>query len=93
MANPNIELLVHVARALGGLRERLVFVGGTATALLITDQAAEDLRDYIAKTFARFLADDNFRNALPGLVIDGSPATRLQVVLERLNAIAQFGKS
>lgn len=232
MANPNIELLVHVARALGELRERLVFVGGTATALLITDQAAaearitadvdaivavvslaeyhrlgdelrakgfsqslaegeppyrwtisgmkldvmpldeavlgftnkwyepamrtasvvevergisirlvtppcfigtkleafldrgngdylsshdledvitvvdgrpelvgeieqaaEDLRDYIAKTFARFLADDNFRNALPGLVIDGSPATRLQVVLERLNAIAQFGKS
>lgn len=44
MANPNIELLVRVAEALGELRERLVFVGGTATALLITDPAAAEAR-------------------------------------------------
>ena len=229
MANPNIELLIRVAEALGDLRERLVFVGGTATALLITDPAAAearvtadvdaivaivslaeyhrlgdelrargfsqtlaegdppyrwtiagikldvmpldaavlgfsnkwyesamrtasvvaigerlsirlvtppcfvgtkleafrdrgkgdyltshdledvisvvdgrpelveevgqtsgDLRDYIASAFAQFLADENFLNALPGLVIDGSPATRFTVVLQRLRAIARF---
>jgi predicted nucleotidyltransferase len=44
MANPNIELLIRVAEALGALRERLVFVGGTATALLITDPAAAQAR-------------------------------------------------
>jgi len=40
MDDPNIELLTRVAEALGDLRERLVFVGGCATALLLTDQAA-----------------------------------------------------
>ncbi len=231
MSNPNIELLVRVAEALGDLRERLVFVGGTATALLITDpaaaearvtedvdaivavvtlaeyhrlggelrkrgfsqtladgqppyrwtiagmkldvmpldaavlgfsnkwydsamqtatevrigerlsirlvtppcfigtkleafrdrgkgdylashdledvisvvdgrpelveeigRAAPDLRTYIASAFAEFLADDNFRNALPGLVIDGSPATRSPIVVKRLRAIVQFAE-
>ena len=44
MADPNIELLTLVAEALGDLRERLVFVGGCATALLITDEAAAPVR-------------------------------------------------
>lgn len=44
MADPNIELLARVAEALGDLRERLVFVGGSATALLITDPAAPPVR-------------------------------------------------
>lgn len=44
MADPNIELLIQVAEALGDLRERLVFVGGCATALLITDPAAAPVR-------------------------------------------------
>lgn len=39
-SNPNYELLAAMAKALGDLRERFVFVGGCATALLITDQAA-----------------------------------------------------
>ena len=42
--DPNIELLTHMAEALGDLRERLVFVGGCATALLITDRAAPPVR-------------------------------------------------
>ena len=37
MPDPNIDLLTRVAEALGDIRERLVFVGGCATALLITD--------------------------------------------------------
>lgn len=54
------------------------------------ERTAEDLRDYISSAFAQFLADKNFLNALPGLVIDGSPATRYTVVLQRLRAIARF---
>lgn len=44
MANPNFELLIRVTVALGDLRERLVFVGGCATALLISDPAAPPVR-------------------------------------------------
>jgi len=40
------------------------------------------------QTFARLLGDEGFDNALPGLVIDGSPAVRTPVVRERLRAIA-----
>ncbi len=38
--NPNLELLVRMAEALGDVREQLVFAGGSATALPITDPAA-----------------------------------------------------
>jgi len=44
MDDPNVELLARVAEALGDLRERFVFVGGCATALLITDPAAPPVR-------------------------------------------------
>ena len=44
MADPNLELLVRVAEGLGDLREQVTFVGGCATALLITDPAAAPVR-------------------------------------------------
>lgn len=44
MSDPNIELLADVAEALGDLLEKLVFVGGCATGLLITDPAASSVR-------------------------------------------------
>jgi predicted nucleotidyltransferase len=44
MADSNIELLAGVAEALGDLRQRFVFLGGCATALLITDPAAPPVR-------------------------------------------------
>ncbi|NVN89940.1 MAG: hypothetical protein HXX11_04985 [Desulfuromonadales bacterium] len=40
----NLEMIRHVARRLGSLRERMVFLGGAATALLITDTATPDVR-------------------------------------------------
>ena len=40
----NLEMIRHVARRLGVLRERMVFLGGAATALLITDTATPDVR-------------------------------------------------
>lgn len=42
--NPNIEILEIAAQALGQICEDLVFLGGCATALLITDSAAPPVR-------------------------------------------------
>ena len=44
MADPNLDLLLAMARALGPLRDRLVFVGGCATGLLVTNPAAAEVR-------------------------------------------------
>jgi hypothetical protein len=44
MANPNYRLLVDAARLLKPILGELVFVGGCATGLLITDRAAADVR-------------------------------------------------
>ena len=44
MANPNIELLTSIANAMGTLREQVVFVGGCATGLLITQPNVADAR-------------------------------------------------
>ena len=44
MADPNLDLLLAMARAIGPLRDRLVFVGGCATGLLVTNPAAADVR-------------------------------------------------
>ena len=44
MANPNLELLIRVARLVRPLLDELVFVGGCTTALLITDPAASAVR-------------------------------------------------
>lgn len=44
MANPNIELLTSIASAMGAVREQVVFVGGCATGLLITQPLVADAR-------------------------------------------------
>ena len=44
MSKHNLELLVEVARFLKPLLGELVFVGGSTTALLITDRAAAEVR-------------------------------------------------
>ena len=43
-ADPNLALLELIAEALGPLRERLVFVGGCTTGMLVTDIAAAPVR-------------------------------------------------
>jgi hypothetical protein len=60
VASPNTELLRRIAEHLGPLVEQVVFVGGTTTALLLTDPAAAQVRltddvDVLAGT--RSLAD------------------------------------
>jgi predicted nucleotidyltransferase len=44
MANPNLGLLTSIANAMGALREQVVFVGGCATGLLITQPLVADAR-------------------------------------------------
>ncbi|MBX3628205.1 MAG: hypothetical protein KF892_24555 [Rhizobacter sp.] len=85
MADPNLALLRAMALALGPLRERLVFVGGCATGLLVTNPAAADVRptedvDAIVEvaTLAGYhamqplLAERGFRQTLE----DNTPAYR-----------------
>ena len=40
----NLRMIRHVAQRLGDLRDRVVFVGGCATGLLLTDPAMPDVR-------------------------------------------------
>ena len=42
--DPNLEMVERIAEALGPLRERVVFLGGSATGLLITDPKAAPIR-------------------------------------------------
>lgn len=42
--NPNLEILMLAVEQLGELADEMVFVGGCATGLLITDQAAPPIR-------------------------------------------------
>jgi hypothetical protein len=52
-------------------------------------QAAPDVRRYVRAVLGRLFRDEGFVNALPGIVVDGSPATRVPLVLERLRAITE----
>jgi hypothetical protein len=40
----NIRMIIHVAKRLGDLRDKVVFVGGCATGLFITDPAMPEVR-------------------------------------------------
>jgi predicted nucleotidyltransferase len=40
----NIRMIIHVAKRLGALRDKVVFVGGCATGLFITDPAMPEVR-------------------------------------------------
>lgn len=46
--------------------------------------AAIELQKFVAEVFDPLLADDSFVDRLPGLLLDGSPAERTNIVLQRL---------
>ena len=52
--------------------------------------APAEVRRYIADVLGRLLTSSDFLNVLPGLVLDGSPATRAPRVLEKLRQIADL---
>ena len=49
--------------------------------------ADPQLRAFVGTTLADLLADEGFLNALPGLVLEGSPAVRTPIVLQRLRQL------
>jgi predicted nucleotidyltransferase len=71
------------------LEDVLSVVDGRAELSDELARAAPDLRTFVSETFKRLLADERFVNALPGLVMQGSPADRTPIVLQRLRAMAQ----
>ena len=54
MANPNLGLLAGMVQALGPICDRLVFVGGCATGLLL-DDAGNGIRtaEHVAEAFGK----------------------------------------
>ena len=44
LKNPNLEILIRTVQRLGELTDEMVFLGGCATGLLITDEAAPPIR-------------------------------------------------
>ena len=72
------------------LEDVLAVVDGRPALIDEFEHAEIELRDYVASVFARLLADEDFINALPGMVIEGSPADRSPVVLQRMRAIARI---
>ncbi|OGP85145.1 MAG: hypothetical protein A2V87_01890 [Deltaproteobacteria bacterium RBG_16_58_17] len=154
----NIRLIIHVAKCLGDLRKKVVFVGGCATGLFITDPAiknaesvelekgltiqlvsppyflatkveafkgrgggdymdshdmediitvldgrpeiiseirssSEELKPFLADTFHGFLAQEGFRDALPGhLPSDRASQARLPRLIKRLEEISEIQK-
>src|ERR1035437_4752661 len=102
MANPNLELLTAIANAMGPLRDKVVFVGGCATGLLITRPLVVDCREellpelrsappevssFVAKAIQAILQNPIFSNVLPGIV---SQSNRSGIVLGRLANIANI---
>lgn len=72
------------------LEDVLSVVDGRPELVTELAQAEPSLRAHVAAVFARLTADAGFLNALPGLIIEGSPAMRVPLVLRRLQAIAEL---
>ncbi len=87
MANPNIELLTSIANAMGTLREQVVFVGGCATGLLITQPIVADARATEDVDAIVEVASLVKYHALPGIV---SQSSRTGLVLQRFTSISEL---
>jgi len=53
-------------------------------------KATPELRHYVAGVFGGLLESPEFVNVLPGLILDGSPATRALRLFEKLRGIADL---
>jgi len=86
----NIRMIIDVAKRLGDLRDKVVFVGGCATGLFITDPAIPEVRatqdvDVIVEVASDFLANDEFCDSIPGhLSPDRASQSRLPLLIKRL---------
>jgi len=75
------------------LEDVLSVIDGRPEILAELANAEPDLRQFVAEVFERLLGNDDFLNALPGMVMDGSPATRGPILLDRLRSIVAAAKA
>ena len=69
------------------LEDVLSVIDGRSEIVAEMAGAEPELRRFVAEVFARLLKNEDFLNALPGMVLDGSPATRGPILLDRLRSI------
>jgi len=71
------------------LEDVLSVVDGRPELVAEIARADPALRDFVAQVFGRLIADESFIDRLPGLVLDGSPQERTNIVLQRLTALSR----
>lgn len=74
------------------LEDVICVVDGRPELIAEVERSEHSVKSYIASAFTAFLRDADFLNALPGLVIEGSPTGRTSVVLRRLREMAQLSE-
>jgi hypothetical protein len=88
----HIEMIKQVAKGLGSLRSKVVFLGGSATGFHITDEAEPELKEFIINSLEGFIENEFFLEALPGhLLPDRASQGRRSIILERMNKIVDLG--
>jgi predicted nucleotidyltransferase len=75
------------------LEDVLSVVDGRHEIVAEIAEADPGVRRYVAAIFERLLSDEGFLNALPGLVVGGSSAARVPVVIGRLRSIAATART
>jgi predicted nucleotidyltransferase len=74
------------------LEDVLSVVDGRPEIVAEISDAEPGIRTYVAAVFEQLISDEGFLNALPGLVTEGSSATRVPMVIERLQSIIATAK-
>lgn len=73
------------------LEDVLSVVDGRPELVSEIAQAEHALRAFVAEVFGRLIADESFIDRLPGLVLDGSPQQRTNIVMQRLTELSGKG--
>lgn len=74
------------------LEDVLSVIDGRPELVAEITRADPALREFVAQIFGRLIADESFIDRLPGLVLDGSPQERTNIVLHRLTALSREGQ-
>lgn len=73
------------------LEDVLSVVDGRPELVSEIAQAEHALRAFVAEVFGRLIADESFIDRLPGLVLDGNPQQRTNIVMQRLTELGRKG--
>ena len=71
------------------LEDVLSVIDGRPELVVEIARAEPALREFVAQVFSRLIADESFIDRLPGLVLDGSPQQRTNIVMQRLTELCK----